>query len=115
MGYWWWIVASDAFNLKKWLLTRFPLSIGSVPEKHRNHLAQLGQNLRTSLKKNYVYKDNKGRIGNFFLPACEREISEIDEFLAKNVTGLSPEFMEDICNFNSSFSRAEKEDDVLDV
>ena len=30
LGYWWWAVASDGFNLKKWLLTRFPLSIASM-------------------------------------------------------------------------------------
>jgi hypothetical protein len=26
LGYWWWATASDGFNLKKWLLDRFPLS-----------------------------------------------------------------------------------------
>jgi hypothetical protein len=30
MGYWWWAVASDAFNLKKWLMERFPVSVSMI-------------------------------------------------------------------------------------
>lgn len=111
LGYWWWAVASDGFNLKKWLLERFPVSIAMIPPGARKDLAQLGSALRHELKRNYVYKDNKGRIGNFFLPACEREVIAIDSFLATAVPGLSMEFFEDIRNFNACFSRAEVSDD----
>ena len=68
LGYWWWAVASDGFNLKKWLLERFPLSLESVPVSARKELAGLGVNLRKELRKHYVFKDNKGRVGNDFLP-----------------------------------------------
>jgi len=111
MGYWWWAVASDGFNLKKWLLERFPVSISLIPKEKRKTLANLGAELRRELKKNYVYKDNKGRIGNFFLPGCEKEIVAIDNYLATVVPGLSGEFFEDIRGFNSCFSRAEIAED----
>ena len=115
MGYWWWAVASDAFNLKKWLMERFPVSVAMIPAEAHKPLAKLGENLRRELKRNYVYKDNKGRIGNFFLPACEEEIVAIDTFLGTAVPTLSVEFFEDVRNFNASFSRAdlgeEEEDD----
>jgi hypothetical protein len=107
MGYWWWAVASDAFNLKKWLMERFPVSVSMIPAEARKPLAKLGEHLRRELKSNYVYKDNKGRIGNFFLPACEDEIVAIDTFLGTAVPTLSVEFFRDVRNFNSSFSRAE--------
>ena len=111
MGYWWWAVASDGFNLKKWLLERFPITIGTIPLAARKQLAQLGSNLRRELKRYYVYKDNKGRIGNFYLPACEEQIIAIDTFLGTTVPILSLGFFEDIRNFNTYFSRAETTDE----
>ncbi|PIY48822.1 MAG: SAM-dependent methyltransferase [Armatimonadetes bacterium CG_4_10_14_3_um_filter_59_10] len=110
LGYWWWAVASDAFNLKKWLLERFPLSINMIPSDARKELSALGAALRKELKRNYVFKNNKGRIGNFFLPACEREVVAIDTFLASSLPGLSLEFFEDVRGFNACFSRAEVSD-----
>lgn len=110
MGYWWWAVASDAFNLKKWLVERFPLSVSMIPLEARKPLAKLGEKLRRSLKRNYVYKDNKGRIGNFFLPACDEEVIAIDTFLGTLVPKLSVEFFEDVRRFNSSFSRIKLEE-----
>ena len=106
MGYWWWAVASDAFNLKKWLMERFPVSVSMIPVEARKPLAMLGETLRLVLKRNYVYKDNKGRIGNYLLPACEEEVVAIDTFLGTAVPSLSPEFFQDIRNFNACFSRA---------
>jgi hypothetical protein len=111
MGYWWWAVASDGFNLKKWLVERFPVSLSVVPNRARKELAKLGAALRRELKKNYVYKDNKGRIGNFFLPACEEQTLAIDALLSQTIPGLSPEFFADIRAFNSSFSRIESPDE----
>jgi hypothetical protein len=107
LGYWWWAVASDGFNLKKWLLDRFPLSVSMIPDRARKRLAELGSRLRRELRKNYVYKENKGRIGNYFLPACGPQITAIDGFLGSVVPSLSREFFEDIHSFNTSFSRAE--------
>jgi hypothetical protein len=112
LGYWWWAVASDGFNLKKWLLNRFPLSISSIPRTKRPELAKLGARLRTRLKQAYVYKDNKGQIGNYYLPACEKETASIDVLLASAIPSLSEEFFSDISNFNGCFSRAEDEDAV---
>lgn len=111
LGYWWWAVASDGFNLKKWLLDRFPISYSKLSPECRKDLAKLGAKLKTALKKHYVYKDNKGRIGNFFLPACKSEVATIDEVLADHVGGLSKEFFEDIRAFNALFSRAELPED----
>jgi len=110
LGYWWWAVASDGFNLKKWLLERFPLSLESVSKNGRTELARLGAELRKELKKHYVFKDNKGRIGNYFLPACEEQIRAIDAVLSTSI-GLDPEFFDDVREFNFSFSRAEGEPD----
>ena len=107
LGYWWWAVASDGFNLKKWLIKTFPLSKQSLEPDVKNKLAKLGAELRKELKKHYVYKENKGKIGNYFLPACSEEIKQIDTVLAHNVNGLSPEFFADIRSFNTIFSRSD--------
>jgi hypothetical protein len=111
MGYWWWAVASDGFNLKKWLLERFPLSVSSISGPGRRKLAVLGAALRKELRSHYVYKDNKGRVGNYYLPACGPQVRAIDLALAESVNGLSRTFFEDISEFNRMFSRAEREDD----
>ena len=105
VGYWWWAVASDGFNLKKWLLERFPISISLVPDNSRAGLASLGQVLRRELRKHYVYKDNKGRIGNYSLPDCDEQVLAIDSYLARVIPGLSLELLQDIRSFNAAFSR----------
>jgi hypothetical protein len=112
LGYWWWATASDGFNLKKWLLDRFPLSLRSVPTGAKKELAALGEKLKKELEKQYVYKKNRGRIGNYYLPACQEMVDEIDAFLAKHVRALSPEFFLDIRDFNASFSTAHVEEDA---
>jgi len=111
LGYWWWAVASDGFNLKRWLIDRFPLSLGSLTADQRAALAREGAALRIALRKQYVFKDNKGRIGNFFLPACQNEILAIDGCLAQCVPGLTPAALDNIREFNAAFSRAETDDD----
>jgi hypothetical protein len=111
LGYWWWGVASDGFNLKKWLLDRFPVSLSMLSPKAKEELAALGAALRRELRKHYVYKDNKGRIGNYYLPACSAEVEAIDAALARNINELSPEFFEDIRTFNQIFSRASTDDE----
>lgn len=58
------------------------------------------------LEKQYVYKDNRGRIGNYFLPACQATVDEIDACLGRHVTSLSPEFFLNVRDFNASFSTA---------
>lgn len=107
LGYWWWAVASDGFNLKKWLVERFPLSLALVPMERHRELARLGARLRRDLRKQYVFKDNKGRIGNFYLPGCEKAISAIDECLGSSIEQISPEFFKDIRDFNDCFSRTQ--------
>jgi hypothetical protein len=107
LGYWWWAVASDGFNLKRWLVDRFPISLASLDAECKVSLATLGKELRRALRKNYVYKDNKGRIGNYYLPACENEIRQIDDALVSHVELLSSSFMEDIQAFNQAFARLE--------
>jgi hypothetical protein len=108
LGYWWWAIASDGFNLKRWLIDRFPLSIGSIDPKGRKEVGLLGKQLRSALRKQYVYKDNKGRIGNYYLPACIELIHNIDQALVSYVPVLTAEFMADIQIFNQSFSRNEE-------
>jgi hypothetical protein len=104
LGYWWWATASDGFNLKKWLVESFPLSVRHVPQKHHPALAKLGAELWLKLRSFYVYKDNKGRIGNYYLPRCEAEILAIDDFLADHVPGLSRSFFESVRASNKAFS-----------
>jgi type I restriction-modification system DNA methylase subunit len=111
LGYWWWATASDGFNLKKWLLDRFPLSMRSMPSSAKKELSALGEKLKAALEKQYVYKDNKGRIGNYFLPACQEIVDEIDAFLGKNISALSAEFFLSVRDFNASFSTAQMEGD----
>lgn len=107
LGYWWWGIASDGFNLKKWLLDRFPVASSIIPTRARKELAKLGAVLRKELKRNYVYKENKGRIGNFYLPACRREVEDIDAFLSTELSVFSRAFFDDIRDFNASLSRAQ--------
>jgi hypothetical protein len=112
LGYWWWAVASDGFNLKKWLIERFPLSPLLLSEEAKAELSALGAVLREELRKHYVYKENRGRIGNWFLPACWREIRAIDDALCRYVSALSPDVMEDIRSFNARFSTSEPGDNA---
>ena len=111
LGYWWWAVASDGFNLKKWLLERFPLSTGLVADEDKPSLAALGARLWNELRTHYVFKDNRGRVGNYYLPDCNELVLEIDSFLATHVQGLTPSFFSDIQSFNTSFSRTSREED----
>ncbi len=67
LGHRWWSVASDGFNLKR-LLDCFPVSSTVFSPKSKAELAALGAELRNEITKHYVYKDNRGRIGNYFLP-----------------------------------------------
>ena len=106
LGYWWWAIASDGFNLKKWLLLRFPLSTESLMQETRGEIAKFGEALRQELRKHYVYKENVGRIGNFFLPACSSQILDIDDALSRSIAELSDDFFEDIREFNVRFSRS---------
>ena len=62
---------------------------------------------RNKLKKNYVYKGNKGRIGYFFLPAGEEQVLAIDSFLGSATPKLSVAFFDDVRSFDASFSRGE--------
>lgn len=105
LGYWWWAVASDGFNLKQWLVLRFPLALAAIPGPAQLELARLGRCLRLELRKHPVHKGNRGRIGNFRLPACAAETLAIDRCLGAAVPGLSPAFMDDIRASNASFAR----------
>ncbi|MDR3671152.1 MAG: hypothetical protein P4L36_09920 [Holophaga sp.] len=109
LGYWWWAVAGDGFNLKQWLVLRFPLSLAMIPGPARAELARLGRDLRQELRRHYVTKRNRGRIGNFLLPACREQILALDRCLGASVPGLSPAFMEDIRASNAAFSEQGRE------
>lgn len=115
MGYWWWSVASDGFNLKKWLTDGFPVSSSAFSEQDLTILASLGSELRSKLLENYVYKDNRGRIGNYYLPACYDLVEKIDTAIARSDVGISAEFMADIREHNSIFSRASASEDGEEV
>ena len=107
LGYWWWAIASDGFNLKKWLIESFPLSPNAIPEGRRTGLADLGAELKVQLEKNYVFKDNQGRKGNFYLPACEALVRQIDDLVDLSLDGIGSDFIQSIQAFNSDFSRVE--------
>lgn len=106
LGYWWWSVASDGFNLKKWLLDCFPISSTVFSPKSKSELASLGANLRAELKKHYVFKDNRGRIGNYFLPGCSTQIVAIDDAIERAGVGIVPGFFADIREHNAIFARS---------
>jgi hypothetical protein len=111
LGYWWWSVASDGFNLKKWLLDSFPLSSTIFSPRAKAELAALGAELRTEIKKHYVYKDNRGRIGNYFLPRCSTQILAIDDAIERSGIGILPGFFADIREHNAIFARSGLADD----
>jgi hypothetical protein len=106
LGYWWWVVASDGFNLKRWLIESFPLNPQCLPASTRASLSELGHKLRIELHRHYVFKDNKGRIGNFYLPNCSAIVEKIDDVLADGIPGLSSELLSGIRQYNRNFSRA---------
>lgn len=106
LGYWWWSVASDGFNLKKWLLDCFPISSSAFHNETKIELVQLGAMLRDELRKHYVYKDNRGRIGNYFLPDCSKEIISIDNAIERSGIGIEAGFFADIREHNAIFARS---------
>jgi hypothetical protein len=114
LGYWWWSVASDGFNLKKWLLDSFPVSTTVFAPKYKAELARLGAELRTEMRKHYVYKDNRGRIGNYFLPGCSGQIVAIDDAIERSGIGTVPGFFADIREHNAIFARSGLADDGSD-
>jgi len=114
LGYWWWAVASDGFNLKKWLMDRFPISTTSLSADARRDLSAAGASLRKELRKHYVYKDNRGRVGNWYMPACAAQGRAIDQVLAKHVPALNEKFFEDVRAFNARFSTAESSEEEGD-
>lgn len=109
-GYWWWAVASDGFNLKKWLIESFPLSANAIPLEYRTALSDIGAELRECLERNYVYKDNRGRKGNYFLPACFDVTTRIDKIIDKALRGIDGSFMQSIQEFNATFSQSDSGD-----
>lgn len=111
LGYWWWSVASDGFNLKKWLLESFPISSAAFSSESKSKLAKLGAELRNELQKHYVYKDNRGRIGNYFLPGCSTQIVAIDDAIEGAGIGIHPGFFTDIREHNAIFARSGRVDD----
>jgi hypothetical protein len=106
LGYWWWSVASDGFNLKKWLLDSFPVSPSVFQAKEKTKLAKLGALLREELKNHYVYKDNRGRIGNYFLPGCSTLVTRIDDAIEGSDIGIEAGFFADIREHNAIFARS---------
>lgn len=114
LGYWWWSVASDGFNLKKWLLDCFPVSPTVFSPKSKEELAALGAELRDEIRKHYVYKDNRGRIGNYFLPGCSAQIVAIDDAIERSGIGIVPGFFADIREHNAIFARSGLADDGSD-
>lgn len=110
LGYWWWAVASDGFNLKKWLVETFPLAPSAIPAKYRTILTQLGGELKIALENNYVFKDNQGRKGNYYLPACESITRRIDDVINQALDGIDAGFIRSIQDFNASFSRINNDD-----
>lgn len=114
LGYWWWSVASDGFNLKKWLMDCFPISSAALPLETKKELAKLGAELRRALKLNYVFKDNRGRIGNYFLPGCSININAIDDAIERSGIGIEAGFFADIREHNAIFARSGLSDDAGD-
>jgi len=115
LGFWWWAVAGDGFNLKKWLLDRFPLSPRSLSVEAKAELSALGAELREELERHYVYKDNRGRVGNWYMPACGSQVLAIDAALSRHVEVLTPSAMEEIRSFNARFSTAQTSSDDGDT
>ncbi|MER9629618.1 DNA methyltransferase [Mesorhizobium sp. M0296] len=111
LGYWWWSVASDGFNLKKWLLDSFPVSSTIFSSRAKSELARLGAELRAELRKHYVFKDNRGRIGNYFLPDCSAQVVAIDDAIERSGIGIVPGFFADIREHNAIFARSGLADD----
>ncbi|MXO75735.1 site-specific DNA-methyltransferase (adenine-specific) [Altererythrobacter aerius] len=106
LGYWWWAVASDGFNLKKWLIESFPLSANAIAPDYQSALAEIGAELKECLESNYVYKDNKGRKGNYFLPACSHVTERIDQLIDEALTGIDADFIQSVQEFNATFSQS---------
>lgn len=113
--YWYWAIASDGFNLKKWLIASIPLSKASFTATSRRRMALLGGKLRRELRKQYVYKENRGRIGNYNLLACRSLTHEIDEAMSAGCTVLSRRFFSDIYGFIDSFIRTLPRELVDDI
>jgi len=78
-----------------------------LPASAKADLSRLGKELRLELRRHYVYKDNRGRIGNWYMPACWREIRAIDEALTRHVPALTADVMDDVRSFNARFSTSD--------
>lgn len=57
-----------------------------------------------------MYKDNKGRIGNYFLPACAAEVEAIDREIEQCMTILDRRFFDDVRSFNQRFASTQTDE-----
>jgi hypothetical protein len=114
LTYWYWAISSDGFNLKKWLIDSIPVSKASFTPTAQKQLASLGQRLRREIRKHYVYKENRGQIGNFNLLACRDLTRQIDTVMAEGCPDLSDAIFSDIHDFIQAFVRIAPQDVQMD-
>ena len=105
LGYWWWAVASDGFNIPKWLVETFPISSHVFSVDQQVAISKLGNRLKSELKNHYVYKDNKGRKGNYDIRKCFSLTSQIDDEMFRSLPGVDSNLLRGVREFNSCFSR----------
>lgn len=93
---------------------RFTLSPNAFSAQQRSELGILGDDLRVELEMHYVYKDNRGRIGNWHLPSCAGHVRAIDDALTRMRPSLTSGMMADIRSFNASSSTSGVADNGVD-
>ena len=66
LGFWYWLVRGDGFDVTAWLVHDYISMLDYLPEENYKHLVDLGRILDTERNRWLVFKKNAGKyVGNF--------------------------------------------------
>ena len=66
LGFWYWLVRGDGFDVTGWLVRDYISMLDYLPEDNYQHLVELGRVLDTERNRWLVFKKNAGKyVGNF--------------------------------------------------
>ena len=73
LGFWYWLVRGDGFDVTGWLVRDYISMLDYIPEENYKHLVDLGRILDTERNRWLVFKKNAGKyVGNFnYGGACQ--------------------------------------------
>lgn len=71
-----WAIVADDFHVAEWMFADFPIDFDAIPQKQRELLLSLADELEKAMRENTSYKLNAGKkVGNYNLAKC-RDVTD---------------------------------------